>query len=602
MSSGKTPVTYPVETASRSCKDLSGLWKIVFDFHEQGEETFGEVSQIPPEAQSVAVPGSYNDQFTEKRIRDFVGQAWYYRQLHIPDDADRKFFLRFASANYTAKVFLDGQPIGEHGGGHLPFTLAVPEKFVGHSVLLAVMVDNNLTPETIPPGRRCDYTVEEHGVAMKKLEYHFDFFHYCGLNRQVHLLSTPRTFTADATIVTQDIGGGKRAVLSYDLDIEGKADSISIRLSRDGVEAARIDDAGAAGELVVENPQLWEAGHGRLYDFTVTLHVAGKPVDEMTERIGIRTVRVEGDRFLLNDKPVYFKGYGRHEDFIVCGRNLPDAVLVRDFELMKWMHANSFRTSHYPYSEQTMQLADEMGFLVIDETPAVGLQRWGEWEKGWFDSGLSTEGTLQEHCRLLEELIRRDKNRACVVMWSVANEAATGDKKARPYFETLANLTRSLDATRPVTNVIFTPPEKENTIDLFDVICLNRYVGWYVNPGDLEVIQEVQGKELDAYHEKYNKPILLSEFGADTIEGAHALPARQFSEEYQAEFIEAYCDVLDSRPFVIGEHAWNFADFMTKQETARVMGNRKGLFTRDRQPKLAAHLLRKRWSQPNPQK
>ena len=595
MANQVVPQTYPFESPSRSVIDLSGIWHIAFDFDELGEDEFAKSDVIPTEAKCVAVPGSYNDQFTEKAIRDFIGQVWYYRRICIPRDTGQRYFLRFASANYSAKVYLAGKCIGGHDGGHLPFTLAIPDEFAGCDVLLAVMVDNNLSLETIPPGIRKDYTIEEHGFAMKKLEYQFDFFHYSGLNRRVHLVSAPKTFTADATIVTKEISDGK-AILSYELDIAGVYDSISISLSCPGKDSVVVENANASGKITIDNPLLWRVGQGGLYDFTVKLHAGGEVIDEMAERIGIRTVAVEGDKFLVNGEEVYFKGFGRHEDFLITGRNIPDAVLIRDFELMKWIGANSFRTSHYPYSEETMLLADEMGFMVIDETPAVGLQRWGQWDAGWFDSDLANKHTLAQHCSCLTELIHRDKNRPCVVMWSVANEAATGDVKARSYFKTLVDLTRKLDPTRPVTNVLFTGVDKENTIDMFDVICLNRYVSWYFCSGDIEAVPKLLGEELQRYHDKYNMPILLSEFGADTIEGAHHLPARQFSEEYQSEFLAAYFDVFDSLSFIIGEHVWNFADFMTKQEPGRAVGNRKGLFTRDRQPKLAAHTTRQRWN------
>ncbi len=588
------PHIYPQVTETRTAQELSGFWKIVFDYDNQGETVYGACTAIPDEAVSVAVPGSYNDQFIEKRVRDYVGAVWYYKEIVISGEKDRHNFLRFGSANYTAKVFLDGVYIGGHSGGHLPFTLFIPDCYSGKKVLLTVMVDNNLTLETIPPGQRCDYTVEKDGVSIPKLEYHFDFMHYCGLNRKVWLLSTPSVYTTDSTICTNCISEEGTATMSYDIRVHGTIDSVCMRLLYKGREVACVEDAGKSGTITVEKAVLWEVGVGGLHDWVIDLYRNGTLLDTMTERIGIRTVRLKGTQFLVNDKPVHFSGFCRHEDFHVFGRYLPENVLIRDFELMGWTGANSFRTSHYPYSEEHMAIADEQGFMVINETAAVGMNEWNNAGASWFDSDYANENSLINHKEHLRELIQRDKNRACVVMWSISNEASTSDKKARPYFKELVKLARSLD-DRPLTNVSFKRIEHENCMDLFDVVCLNRYQAWYGACGDLETVEKVLGDELKMWYERFKMPLILSEYGADTIEGVHQLPSRMFSEEFQAEFLEEYHRVLAQFDFVIGEHVWNFADFMTKQEALRVVGNRKGVFTRERQPKMAAYVLRKLW-------
>ncbi len=589
----KTPNFYPRETATRTMKELSGFWKIVFDAEERGEQYYSSQSSIPDRARFVGVPGSFNDQFTEASIRDYVGKVYYYTEVMMPD-AGAHAFLRFGSVNYHASVYINGEKIGEHSGGHMSFTLPVPSACSGQKVLLCVVVDNRLSKETIPPGKRIDYTIEKEGVDFKKQDYHFDFFHYCGLNRKVWLLTTPKTFVVDSTIVTTDIGDGKKATLSYDLSVTGEFDEIKIILKDNGTTVAEVENAQTVGAVTVENPTLWEVGVGGLHDFIIQVRKGGELVDEAVERIGIRTVEIKGLEFLVNNKPVYFKGFGRHEDTAIFGRYVPEPVLIRDYALMKWIGANSFRTSHYPYAEESMILADEMGFMVIDETSAVGLNEWNVAGARWFDADLANENTLKEHQHQLQELMYRDKNRACVVMWSVSNEAATGDQKAPAYFEPLIQYAKKTD-NRPVTMITFMPPAEERCAHLFDMICWNRYEGWYMHPGDLQVANKLLGDELDAFYEKYKKPVMMTEFGVDTIEGIHALPSRMFSEEFQVEFIEEYIRIMRERDYIIGEHVWNFADFQTSQTPARVNGNRKGVFTRERQPKMVAHLLRKIW-------
>ncbi len=236
-----------------------------------------------------------------------------------------------------------------------------------------------------------------------------------------------------------------------------------------------------------------------------------------------------------------------------------------------------------------------MGFMVIDETSAVGLNEWNVAGARWFDADLANENTEKEHMHQLKELVSRDKNRACVVMWSISNEAATGDKKAPAYFEPLINYVKEVD-NRPVTMVTFMPPDEERCAHMFDMICWNRYESWYMHPGVLNVSNKLLGDELDKFYEKYKKPVMMTEFGADTIAGIHSLPSRMFSEEFQVEFIEEYIRIIGERKYMIGEHVWNFADFQTNQTTTRVNGNRKGVFTRERQPKMIAHTLRKIWN------
>jgi putative sterol carrier protein len=197
-------------------------------------------------------------------------------------------------------------------------------------------------------------------------------------------------------------------------------------------------------------------------------------------------------------------------------------------------------------------------------------------------------------------------------MWSVANEpfppnmmrrftggGDEGDAKTAlgtAFFEKLFDRTRALDPTRPATlvGVMGGPVE---WLALSDVVCINRYWGWYMRGGEIEAGAEMLAQELDALHEQLGKPIIVTEFGADTIAGAHSDPPEMWTEEYQTEFLRAYLDVAAERPYVAGMHVWNFADFKTAQGSARAGGlNMKGVFTRERRPKMAAHMLRARWT------
>ena len=195
----------------------------------------------------------------------------------------------------------------------------------------------------------------------------------------------------------------------------------------------------------------------------------------------------------------------------------------------------------------------------------------------------------------VRELIARDKNHPSVIMWSLANEPHSRRPAAKAFFRELYDLAKSLDPTRPATVVSMLGLEEE-AFEFCDVVCLNRYYGWYSEPGQLEQGYARLSAELDALYARYPKPLLLTEFGADTIPGFHAQPPEMFSEEYQAQMLAGYIEVLNSKPFVVGQHVWNLCDFKTGQAVHRVAGmNYKGVFTRDRRPKMAAHRLRELW-------
>jgi beta-glucuronidase len=287
----------------------------------------------------------------------------------------------------------------------------------------------------------------------------------------------------------------------------------------------------------------------------------------------------------LNGKPVFLKGFGRHEDYPGTGRYLPPSVLQKDYRNMAWVGANSFRTTHYPYSEQDLDLADRLGFLVIDETPAVGL----------FFKKTGLQKRLKLCRQYVQGMIQRDKNHPSVILWSLANEPHSKRPGAVPFFKKLAELARSLDPTRPVTLVSYLGTG-EKSFEFLDLVCVNRYFGWYSEPGDLGRAIPRLSRDLEALWRKFKKPVLVTEFGADALPGSHSDPPAMFSEEYQAEMIEKYLEVIRKKPFVAGAHVWNLSDFRTAQATHRPNGmNYKGVFTRDRKPKLAAHRLRKLW-------
>ncbi len=582
---------YPQQNSSRNLLDLSGLWDFQPDPAGIGE-TQGYFRALPA-ARPIAVPGSWNEQYAD--LYDYLNAGWYLRRVHLPAAwKGQRVFLRIGSANYRAAVWVNDKPIGEHEGGHLPFAFEMTHaaRFGGENTI-AVMVENQLRPDRVPSGGMGELSA---GIFRGYPDATFDFYPYCGIHRPVWLYSVPQDFIEDITVITRREGGTAR--LEIHLRIHGGAKKARLELSGPAgqLESAVPIRAGEGHtEALVPSPRWWSPADPFLYRLTVT---AGD--DRYTLPIGLRTIEVSGKEFLLNGEPVRFKGFGRHEDFYASGRGLNLPLLVKDFNLMRWIGANSYRTTHYPYSEEEMQMADRLGFLVIDEIPAVSLQFEDE----------DTAAKRKAVClRMIEELIARDKNHPAVVMWCVANEPMLPNQINRltgkdtsplpPYsldfFGDLIDHAHRLDPTRPVTiaGMMGSPLEWQA---LTDVICVNRYWGWYELGGRLDQAFATLDQELDLLYETFQKPILISEFGADTIAGLHSQPPLMWSEEYQAEFIRGYLEVAQRKDFVIGAHVWNFADFQALQSHLRVGGmNLKGVFTRDRRPKLAAHALREIW-------
>jgi beta-glucuronidase len=277
--------------------------------------------------------------------------------------------------------------------------------------------------------------------------------------------------------------------------------------------------------------------------------------------------------------------------------------MVHDFSLLGWVGANSFRTSHYPYAEEVLDHADRLGIVVIDETAAVGLNLgvggglFRTAERATFSEETIGSVAQEVHGRAIEELIARDKNHPCVVLWCLANEPESHTAEARAYFEPLFQVARKADPTRPVgfVNMMLAGPDACRLTDLADVAMLNRYYGWYVETGDLDAAERGLEAELRAWAERHAKPILVTEYGADAAPGLHTLEPVPWSEDYQAALLDMHHRVFDRIDAVVGEHVWNFADFATGPSILRVEGNKKGVFTRDRRPKAAAHHLRRRW-------
>ena len=571
---------YPQSNASRTVLDLSGVW----NFRLTQDEPW----------QSIAVPASYNDQSPDPRFRAHAGLVWYKTQVTVPALLrGQRLVLRFDAVTHYARVFMNGKLLCEHRGGFLPFEAGITEQAVaGETFTLEVEVDNRINHSTLPigtEGATAFFGSDNPGItsveAGKRLQQEkgvnlpaFDFFNYAGINRPVRLYTTPAAYIKDVTLVPA-ISGDVR----YIVETEGNGQvKIEVLDAENRVVAAAES---AEGTLHIDNPILWEPYPGTPYLYTARVTFGE---DRYDQTFGVREVKVEGAKFLINGKPFHFHGPCKHEDSNFHGRGLDQCLNMTDINLYHWLHANCFRTSHYPYAEEMYALCDREGIVIVDETPVVGM--WADENYGW--------GLDEYHAQVLKDMIDRDKNHPCVVVWSLGNEPSTDvyPQKAYDYWWPLYELAHKLDPqNRPVTLVgcqnIY---ERDLIVPAMDIVFFNRYYGWYNLSGDLETAKFAMRMELDWWADK-GKPMVIGEYGADTIAGLHGAVAEMFTEEFQVEYYKAINECLDEREFIVGEMPWNFADFSTCQGPMRVGGNRKGLFSRDRRPKMAAHYFRQRW-------
>ncbi|NOZ60704.1 MAG: beta-glucuronidase [Calditrichaeota bacterium] len=587
---------YPQNNRCRVAIDLSDFWEIkVPKQQDENEENFFRGF----EADSFCgVPGSWNEQLAERGLMNYIGKIYYQKEFVLSKNfRGNRILLRFGSADYRAKVWVNGKEIGGHEGGFLPFTFDITNVVdFEQANLIVVCVDNSLNHDTIPQGVTQDDYLNFHKARHQTFPPTvFDFLTFGGLNRPVKIAIVPEKYFTEFEVKTSIEGSvGMIEFKSFiNRFFNGGNVSVSLWEKETQIQQQKIElrENMSAGDFVVKNCHFWSPDDPFLYKLKFELFENSEFVDEYSLEVGVREISWDNNHLYLNKEKIFLRGFGKHEDFPVLGKGLSFPVIVKDFQLMKWIGANSFRTSHYPYAEEIMQLADRMGFLVIAEVPAVSL-----------NFRFVTEKTLENHKKALRELITRDRNHPCVIGWSVANEPGiwgedeSNSEKSHKYWQEIFQYTRELDPTRPLTLPTYPHwKEKDPVYKYCDIISLNRYWGWYEIPSDLDKVEKKLKAEIQKLHDKYDRPILMTEFGADTIEGLHATYPQLFTEEYQTSLIMKYFEVIESFPFTVGEHIWNFADFRTAQHFRRVVLNKKGVFNRQRDPKSAAFVIRKHW-------
>ncbi len=571
---------YPQDNENRTAQKLDGFWD--FQPQREGDNASGWETSLPSPL-TLAVPGSWNEQHAE--LFKFFGKGYYQRKVIIPADfSGKKIWLRVGAAHYKTRAWLNGEQLGDYEGGSLPSEYdATDAARPGEENILTICVDATLDPWGLPPATLFE-NEERIGFHNCNPPVTYDFFPYSGIHRSVWFYATPQNRIEDIFIVSEvkgtmaDVRCTVRPTSVDDVKkIEITIEDQSFHLQRSGEVFT--------GTLQIDEPRIWDIGKPELYEATVRMESSDGSTDTYNQTFGIRTVEVNEKGIVLNGRNVFLKGFGKHEDSDAFGRGFNAPMAVRDFDIMKWIGANSFRTSHYPYAEEMYDLADRMGILVIGETPFVGM-----------NDRMFTPEVKAKALPMIERMIARDKNHPSVIAWSLANEPYVSTDRAEAFFKDMAETARKADPTRPITYVAHVEVEDNRGIPYYDFICLNKYYGWYIGHGEIDKTLDAFEKCLDEYYAAFKKPLILTEFGADAVPGMHSYPAQPFSEEFQSEMVEKQYKRMLEKDYVCGAHVWNFADFKTSQTLSRIIHNRKGVFSRDRQPKLVAHTLRRLWN------
>jgi beta-glucuronidase len=587
----QAPSVAPVLVAAdlRPGLDLSGPWRWSVDPYRDGLAGFhggdpGRASQryadLNVEQVSAADPRALFEQDMQRSpvttlpsswithdptMRYYDGLVWYQRTFDAQPKAGERQFLRFGAVDYMARVYLNGQLIGTHEGGFTPFALEVTGKLRAGSNQITVGVDSERSDDTVPP------TVT-------------DWETYGGITRPIKLISTPAVFVDDAWI---RIGKDGRIHATVALNGEGAAG----REVRVRVPALNLTLSGRAGPdgrwtghaAAPRGLKRWSPESPTLYDVSFE---SGD--DVLNERVGFRTLEVRGTDILLNGKPIFLRGICLHEEEF--GKD-PTRAITRAAahallgEVKDGLHGNFVRLAHYPHSEVMTRLADEMGLIVWSEIPV------------YWRVNFSRPETLAVARKMLAENILRDRNRASIAFWSVANETPTNDAR-NAFLATLSADTKALDDTRLVTAALLTKRVNENgrpvmviddpLVAHLDVMAVNTYNGWYSNDrlADVPAI---------GWRSDHNKPLILSEFGADAKKGFYDPDEPQkFSEDFQAEYYRQTLAMAEQIPFLRGLSPWILKDFRSprRQHPVYQQGwNRKGVVSETGQRKAAFDVL-----------
>lgn len=569
-----------VDVDHRVATSLDGPWHIIIDPYGNGlyssdgsVRTNGYGQNRQPKSKNdlveydfakspvLQVPGDWNTQ--RKDLLLYEGVIWYEKDFSYSVKPDTRTFLHVGAANYRAYVFVDGEKICQHEGGFTPFDCEVTRVLHSGHNFIVIAVDSTRLQDGVP--------------TLKT-----DWWNYGGLTRDVSLVDVPRQFIDDYDLHLSR-GTGSRIQGYAHVEGAGVGQPVTVRIPEIKVEQRATTDAQGRAPFSFDATglQLWSPEHPKLYRVEIQ---ADK--DRLRDDIGFRTIEVRGTEIVLNGKAIFLRGVSIHgEAPIRGGRATSDKD---DTTLLTWakqMGANFVRLPHYPQGARMLRAADRMGILAWEEVPVYWAIE--------FDNPV----VLVKAQEQLHEMIRRDRDRASVIFWSVANETPVTPARNK-FLESLIASAREHDNTRLVTAAMLSSKHGDSiTVNdplgaYLDVVSFNEYAGWYV--GAPEDISRIQVSSV------YQKPLLISEFGAGAKAGFHADVKTRWSEEYQASVYRQQLTMLNRVPNLRGMCPWLLVDFRSPLRLLPGMQdfyNRKGLISNLGQKKMAYFVMQHAYMQ-----
>jgi beta-glucuronidase len=502
-------------------------------------------------APTMKVPGDWNSQ--AEKLQLYEGTVWLRQTFQADPKPGKHYALYFGAVNYEAHVYLNGKKLGMHKGGFTPFQFDVTDKLAKGRNVVVVKADNTRHQDEIP-------TVNT------------DWWNYGGITRDVLLAELPATYIADYKVQLAK-GDARRIEGFIQMAGDSKAQQVTVSIPEAGIKTTVRTDANgrAALNVPVDKLTYWSPEQPKLY--TVELSGGG---DKVVDRIGFRTIETRGRDILLNGKSVFLRGISMHEENpLIPGRPRGAGDMRMLLQWAKEMNCNYVRLAHYPHSEEMIRLADEMGLMVWAEVPVY-------WTISWTNPDTYANANAQ-----LTDLVTRDKNRASVVVWSVGNETPIGGPR-NTFMSNLAKTARSLDDTRLVAAALEIHRKgsditvEDPLADYLDLASFNEYAGWYWASN-----AEMLNYRFDV---RYNKPVVVTEFGAEALGGYHADADTRWSEEYQDTLYRNQFKMLSAIPGLRGMTPWVLVDFRSPRRQHpyyQEFWNRKGLITDDGKKKLA---------------
>jgi beta-glucuronidase len=510
---------------------------------------------------ALQVPRDWNTQ--RESLFFYEGLMWYQREFSHHRNPGTRVFFRVGAANYRSFVWINGQKAGEHEGGFSPFDCEVSELLKDGANFVVIAVDNTRLTDGIP-------TLQT------------DWWNYGGITRDVMLVEVPEQFIDDFDLHLKR--GSENTIEGWvHIDGAGHGHQVTVSIPELNVNKAATvgTDRRATFEFRVSNLVTWSPEHPRLYRVGIR---AGQ--DQIDDEIGFRTVEVRGTQILLNGSPIFLRGICIHAEAPYrTGRAYSDEDAHALLGWVRELGANFVRLAHYPHDERMTRLADRMGILAWSEIPVY-------WAIA-FDS----PAVLLKAEQQLQEMIQRDRNKASVIIWSVANETPVTSDRTQ-FLKTLTVKARELDPTRLIAAALLVRTDRMTKIiddplgDALDVIGFNEYIGWYERkPEDAESI---------VWKIAYEKPLIVSEFGGDAKYGLHGEPDTRWTEEYQANLYRHQLRMLNRIRQLRGMSPWILMDFRSPRRHLpgiQDFFNRKGLVSDQGEKKEAFYVLQKAYQE-----